>query len=847
MKYAAWGKYDDKTGTHHHLAHHCGDVSAVLLELLNHPVYRARLETVAERELTETDCARLAAIAFLHDIGKIHPAFQAKGRPDDKWTGRKRSHLDTTLLWCDSIGGRMETALNGILPDIIAWCGETEVSIWLELIFAHHGRPLPNTRTPRSSDRLEQLSHYDWMAEESRLGEAIRCWFPAAFCNAPPLPKTERFHHAFCGAMALADWVGSDKRAFQFEHDFDLGYWHRACKIAKQHVKEIGLAPGNRNLATPIRFDCILEHEKPTSAQCVVADVPVDSNLVILEAETGSGKTEAALWRYALLRAAKQVESLYFAVPTRAAARQLQVRIQKAMQRMFADPPQAVLAIPGQYVVGSFKGHRRLPDWEVLWDDNVEDGRTLSRWAAEHATRFLAAEVAVGTVDQAMLAALEVKHAHLRGFSLSRALLVIDEVHASDEYMRQIQKTLIDEHLALGGHALLMSATLGSVARSLFLDTGEQEIEAAIASPYPAIWVKGEREARMPDGSPSTKSVQICPHQGWDASQVSDLAIEAAKGGARVLVIRNTVAYAQETFATVLAQSPGLLWQVKGGPALHHSRFATEDRAILDEAVEATLGKSAERGPGCIVIGTQTLEQSLDIDADFLVTDLCPMDVLLQRIGRLHRHDDQSRPKGFEMPQVAVLCPSNGLDPLTHGQENGLGAFTKSGSLSGVYIDIPGLQAVMDQMGDNATWHIPEMNRQLVEAATHPEALDQIAVDNGWKEYRSQTTGKELAERVIAGKVVLDRGQPLPERYPDDEVIRTRLGEEGAIVTLEPTCEGLFGEKISQFALPSHWSQGLSGKEVVTCSLHDEYLEFALGDWCYRYSREGLTRSKQGG
>ena len=856
MKCNAWGKFDKETNTHHHLAHHCADVSAVLLELLNHPIYRARLEAAAEQKLMEVDCARLAAIAFLHDIGKLHPAFQAKGWPDGTWSGKKQSHIATTVTWCEDLEGRIEIALDGVLPDLIKWSGKTGPSVWLELVFAHHGRPVPERIGKRRSyEEFVKPLHYDWEAEEAQLGKAMRCWFPAAFHEAPPLPETDRFHHAFCGAMALADWVGSDKRAFGFLHEFDLDYWQRACEIAKNHVKDIGLASGYRSIADPIGFACISDHAQPTSVQCALADVPSHRQLVILEAETGSGKTEAALWRYASLRAAKQVESLYFAVPTRAAARQLCHRIQDAMQRLFGDPPEAVLAIPGQYEVGTVKEQgdtnvakgKRLPDWQVLWDDNVEEGRYLSRWAAEHATRFLAAEIAVGTVDQAMLAALEVKHAHLRGFALSRALLVIDEVHASDEYMRHIQKTLLDEHLALGGHALLMSATLGSVARSRFLDSEEQDFEAAIASPYPAIWIKGEQAARAPAASSVSKSVQVRQHSGWDVQQSAGLAIKAAKQGARVLVIRNTVDYAQKTFAAAMEQAPDLLWQVKGGPALHHSRFAVEDRVILDKEIECSLGKSVTGDGGCIVIGTQTLEQSLDIDADFLVTDLCPMDVLLQRIGRLHRHGERSRPHGFDTPQVVVLCPPDGLDPLIQGQENGLGAIQQDGSLSGVYINVPGLQAVMENMDKHEIWHIPAMNRQLVEAATHQEALAQIAADKGWEEYHQRITGKALQEGIMAEMQMLKRDKPLPDRYPDDEKIRTRLGEEGAVVTLEPKPSGPFGAEISQFALPAHWSRGLSGKETVECSISDRGLKFNLGDWQYRYSREGLTRSKAEG
>ena len=158
--------------------------------------------------------------------------------------------------------------------------------------------------------------------------------------------------------------------------------------------------------------------------QAAVGAVESGARLVILEAETGSGKTEAALWRFARLFAAGRVSGLYFAVPTRAAARQLHGRVGRALRRAFgAHAPEAVLAIPGVLRAGRIRGTAPT-GLAGEWDNDRNPPPSV--WAAEHATRFLAATVAVGTVDQAMLAGLQVKHAHLRGSALGRSLLVID-------------------------------------------------------------------------------------------------------------------------------------------------------------------------------------------------------------------------------------------------------------------------------------------------------------------------------------------------------------------------------------------------------------------------------------
>lgn len=208
------------------------------------------------------------------------------------------------------------------------------------------------------------------------------------------------------------------------------------------------------------------------------------------------------------LLAAGAVSGMYFAVPTRAAARQPHGRIDAALRRAYGpDAPEAVLAIPGMIRAGAAAG-RALPDWQVLWDDRPAPAP--ARWAAEHATRFLSATVAVGTVDQAMLAALQVKHAHLRGSALSRSLLVIDEVHASDAYMTAVIERLLRGHLDAGGHALLMSATLGARARARWLDEPQlPALEDAKCAPYPAVRVKGNLRPSGSPGAGGTGTVRL--------------------------------------------------------------------------------------------------------------------------------------------------------------------------------------------------------------------------------------------------------------------------------------------------------------------------------------------------
>ena len=427
-----------------------------------------------------------------------------------------------------------------------------------------------------------------------------------------------------------------------------------------------------------------------------------------------------------------------------------------------------MLAVPGYVKAGDIAG-RRLQDYVVWWDDHAEGAAAQRRWVAESSKRYLAAQIAVGTVDQAMMASLKVKHAHMRAACLARNLLVVDEVHASDTYMGRILRALLEAHLGSGGYALLMSATLGYSARRLWLSTGRApqtldslSLKEAIDSPYPAISATsstGERVTAV-DENGREKTVRVSSEPVMhDFDAVATLALDAARNGAKVLVIRNTVGYAIGTQQAVEdgaeTGESGLLFDVDGITTLHHGRFAVEDRRFLDRRVELLLGRERPAG-GRVVVGTQTLEQSLDIDADLLITDLCPVDVLLQRIGRLHRHQRYDRPEKYKTPTCIVLTPEGkDLSPLLArvANANGLGPH------GFVYSDLRVLEATRRLIAQHGEWSIPKMNRELVERATHPEALGQIVLELGdeWRVHANSVEGGQIVDGLTAQNSIIMR------------------------------------------------------------------------------------------
>ena len=488
--------------------------------------------------------------------------------------------------------------------------------------------------------------------------------------------------------------------------------------------------------------------------------------------------------------------------------------------------------------------------WRVRWDDDGTGQPVDGRWAAEHTNRYLAARVAVGTIDQALLGALRVRHAPVRAAALARSLLVVDEVHASDAYMGGLLERLLHNHVAAGGQALLLSATLGAAARVRLLNPlakpAVPALADAVAFPYPALsGSAAAARATAPDGQPGKRvSIEMAGLIG-DPEAIATRAIAAARAGASVLVVRNTVADAVAVAQAVAVMAPDLAFRVDGVATLHHGRFAASDRRLLDAAVETAFGK-ARSTAGRILVGTQTLEQSLDIDADLLLTDVAPMDVLLQRIGRLHRHRERDR-GAFAEARVVVLRPAErDLTPLLGkvNERHGLGPAGHGGT---PYPDLLQIEATMRLLEANPVVTIPADNRRLVEHALHPEVLAGIAKELGtpWLNHAASRGGAIYGDRQTADAVALDLSVPFHEMvFPDAmDAVATRLGACDLLIDLNPALDGPFGQPVDRITIPA-WLAGTVGTADVAVPGGQgvDGQSFELGKRRFVYGQWGLAR-----
>ena len=877
----------------HSLLGHSADVAAVVEALLSRTILGRRLARLAGwDDLADVHVARLAVLAALHDAGKANHSFQDQAFPG---AGRSKGHVKPMLNVLKASRGWQEKLLLplGLGPVMDWFAGKRDPNHILHATWAHHGEPRENARE-NYAPLWDANAHRDPVGTLRQLGEAAARWFPDAYGSAPRFPaKTTAFQHAFNGVLTLADWIGS---SFPYraddESDDDIT---RARRLAHERLANQGLFATfayQELLPAPTGFGGILgAKQTPFDAQAKTLDRPVsaEGGLTVLESDTGSGKTEAALARFFRLYEAGEVDGLYFAVPTRTAAKQLYNRVEQAVKRVFdghGAPPPVVQAVPGYLKADGVEG-TPIERYEVRWHDAVEEDATRERrWAAESPKRYLAGAVVVGTIDQVLLSTLQVKHAHMRAGALLRHFLVVDEVHASDVYMTCLLQAVLAHHLGAGGHALLMSATLGTDARLRLTTTGHRTSDTpalaeAETSGYPLVThVAADRlqpETTQAEPSGYTKAIQMEP-KPWAADQqrIARAAVAAARQGARVLVLRNLVddcVAVQEAIEDELGpDETGLLLSVGGVAAPHHSRFAGSDRQRLDRAIENAFGKETPIR-GIVAVATQTVQISLDISASILFTDLCPVDVLLQRLGRLHRHGRTGHPVGFDAPRCVVLTPAerdlSGAIVRTPGEHEGQGLKGPHG-LGTVYSDLRVLEAtwrLLEESAGEVTWTIPDDNRRLVERGTHPEQLaaivgaDAQAGGEAWAVHERWVHGEYAAMTTTARHVLVQRDRGFGSQgFGGDEVerIRTRLGQDDVRVPFaapQPSPFGASGPpRINALDVPAHLLRRKGdGPLDLTKELEPEAAEtlpegggftFTVAGRRFRYDRLGLARTR---
>lgn len=591
-------------------------------------------------------------LAALHDIGKISPGFQRK-------CPLSRFHSLPGAQDCEPNHARVSQAFLASLPEIQDENGRP--SAWTLAADGHHGAysvSRPSNNLGRRNGVIE--GNFPWPDPLRRelLAELVEI-----FGAVPREPVTTGSRlHWLTGLVTFCDWIGSNTTWFPLSTEQPLrnrlsieqarGASSSAVELLGWHRRKVepgfsfgqlfsGQQGGAIGSARPIQEELVRLADRP--------------GLYIVEAPMGCGKTEAALAAAYRRWNEGGERGLYFALPTQLTSNRIHTRIAAFLDNILADRTVQALVHGSAWLTDERVREFRPAVTTAQGDSTREpDAVDACQWFAS-GRKALLAPFGTGTIDQALMARIAAKHSALRLFALSGKVVVLDEVHSYDPYTSKLVDNLVAWLLETGCTVVVLSATLTAARRRQLVEAAGATEPPTIPCDYPLITrVVGRTAAHHPvaDATIREQVVRLEHLAAADQALFARVA-SAARAGACVLMIRNTVSSAQETFCRVREAAHGDDLPV----GLLHSRFPHFQRAEKEEAWMGRLGWDGSIRPqGCVLVATQVVEQSVDVDADLLVTDLAPTDLLLQRIGRLHRHQ-RPRPAGFATPACWILHP----------------------------------------------------------------------------------------------------------------------------------------------------------------------------------------------
>ncbi|MEX8501105.1 CRISPR-associated helicase Cas3' [Leptothrix ochracea] len=652
-----WAKSGDPAG--HSLLAHMLDVAAVVEQLLcrepaatlawTADVFGWPMENLG-------DLPRwLGWLVGQHDFGKATIGFQAKwpeGQTTDQAAGL---NFPSRLLAAD----RHDLSSAVLLPQQPQRLSRALASA----VAAHHGfhfdaNQVNNGRLVAEPATWAQARQIMAEAYNTTLGQA-----PQQTQDGTPLSLSAL--NWLAGLTSVADWIGSNTDWFPpGERDDTLaGHHARARKLADQALDAIGwpqqsaLLPDTATKHTTAELlgrmtglTGITPRPLQQAAESLMESC-VAPALLIVEAPMGEGKTELAFLAHLRLQAKLGHRGLYIGLPTQATGNAMFERTLQFLRAFHTSQP-----LDLQLAHGAAALDDRLV--ELRGVHGGEQGRgdavQCSEWFS-HKRRALISPYGVGTIDQALYATLNVKHHFVRLWGLTNRVVVLDEVHAYDSYTGGLIEALLRWLKALGCSVILMSATLPASRRNTLLSAWGVCEQSLPTLPYPRVLL----------ASQGSVTGQHCPSRpqapialsGIDENldTITQQVMQAWSGGGCIAVIVNTVDRAQQLYQRITQhiQQQRQDDNEAGPVLLFHARFPAEERTRLERTVLQLFGKTGQRPRRALLIATQVAEQSLDIDFDVLISDLAPVDLLLQRAGRLHRHT-RERPLAHQQPRLIV-------------------------------------------------------------------------------------------------------------------------------------------------------------------------------------------------
>ncbi|MBN2676775.1 MAG: CRISPR-associated helicase Cas3' [Anaerolineaceae bacterium] len=632
---ACWGKIktiDEINQEYHPAIYHLIDAGNVAKILLSEP--RSKRWRNSIDNLLENNERRMDWVPFsvaLHDLGKLSDSFQQQSN--------QKERLKQIGLHFSGIRIRHEIIGQYSIAYEQKWSEDENIlkTIIRDVTASHHGVFYSTGRMIKTKAELSNEND-EWKMIRKEAFGIIK----SIFIDHPSQEIKLNVNNLSAAIMmisgftTLCDWIASNKNHFPPNQTEINSYREISIELAERAVKEDGFG-GNTFSITGSKFNQLFRNINKRPLQQAIDDIPQNilktPFLSIIEAPTGEGKTEAALALAHRIAQYQNHDEIYYALPTMATSNQMYGRLITHLTDNL-NLPHEIQLIHGQaYLI------KDEIDSDFYKDIETETDKT--EWFSS-LKRAILAPFGVGTIDQAELGALKVKHNSLRLAGLAGKTLIIDEVHAYDVYMTTIIARLLEWLSALSTSVILLSATLPIRQRNELIKAySGKAYENDNGNEYPRIWIASEGNdtytdtpiAYQPGRNYQIKWINI---ENNDAYLVADWLIHEVEEGGCVCWISNTVKMAQEIYRELLRRKPSDIEST-----LLHGSFPLNQRESIEKEIKDKYGPNGIRPNKGIVIGTQVLEQSLDLDFDVMGTDLAPIDFILQRAGRLHRHERQ--------------------------------------------------------------------------------------------------------------------------------------------------------------------------------------------------------------
>jgi CRISPR-associated endonuclease/helicase Cas3 len=727
---AVWAKSNETEG--HGLLCHMLDVAAVARAVLRREPESTLKWAAAAWCMSPEDFLRAAPIWIgLHDIGKATPGFQAKWQP-----GKDRlAALGMPFHPQSSSRALHDLSSAGILAALEALGPRGFRRSVAGSVAGHHGYILQS----------KEFKAPEW--NDGKEWDPVRSQILAAYLSALggcPFPDSDDPEIAppalawLAGLTTACDWIGSNPTYFEHGEQGDTPVAHLAASMlsAERALNAIGWRDrGNDGLGAEVAWthwsaaECVARAlgladgaASPRPLQTVGDSLLSQGNgpaLVLVEAPMGEGKTELAFLAHVRLTARNQHRGLFVALPSQATSNAMFTRTEVFLQA--ASGPSGTDV---QLIHGGAAYHRRITRLLSV-NNSASESDEAGNWFSQRKRPLLAAD-GVGTVDQALLGALQVKHHFVRLWGLANRVVVVDEVHAYDDYTGGLVEGLLRWLKALGCSVVIMSATLPLRKRRALLAAWGHSSAPAVA--YPRLLVADDSGLRASTfearAMPAITVARLAP----EVEAIAERAYSLVSTGGCGAVIVNTVARAQAVFTALqpLARESGFEL------TLFHARFPLDDRALREEAVIRRYGRDGSRPVASLLVATQVVEQSLDVDFDFLISDLAPIDLLLQRAGRLHRHV-RTRPRSHAVPTLWVAGSLADTIPDLHE--------TAWCFVYDPYV----LMRSWECVRAHEVWTMPDSIDSLVQEVYGPDG-DEPQRENWWQRQIDAALGRRYAE-----------------------------------------------------------------------------------------------------